>query len=372
MSATQRTSSTWPTKGTPPLDAVGRDVKQEKVRGRSLLCHGNPSKCAVEAAWAVWFLVWSSIMTVIMATNLGGIWGDAELMTLGVGLGAATFLVPACFKSFVIDVVVPHVFGVVFSHPQRAYAHQHFMSDLWTMTVGVTTLSFGLNWWMTPFFYDVLHMRYGFNVTWTYDRTPLFLYWITIAYFSSYSVLGAMLYRWAAWRPVPPAASKDEGRLLLRSGRRRMGSLLPWYNPKAFFMRIAASFLLAFLETLLMANPLIDHLFCYDDYFLTITFGSACYGVSFVFAVWSWTSSVPEEIDELLATTATTAAGSSTATPKTQTHGGGGAWHSFLCSVGTTIVTTICLELIREHIAPQVTTVVNDSPAYGGCLLRGA
>ncbi|CUG93219.1 transmembrane protein, putative [Bodo saltans] len=398
---------------------------------RSLLCHGNPSKCAVEAAWALWFVVWSGIMTVIMATNLGGIWGDVELMLLGVGLGVATFLVPMCCKRVVIDNVLPIIFGVRLSVSERQYALQHFTADLWTMTVGVTTLSFGLNWLMTPYFYDVLHMRYGFHVSWTYDRTPLFLYWITIAYFSSYSVLGAMLYRWAAWCQPEEDEEKEETRkkdqsvsskssvtntttttthhrllpwyhpkafvvrifasfllafletllmanplidhlfcyddyiLTITFGSACYG-VLPWYHPKAFVVRIFASFLLAFLETLLMANPLIDHLFCYDDYILTITFGSACYGVSFVFAMWSWTSSVPEEVD-------VRGCGGVAATKEgagiLRSASGGGAWHSFMCSVAATILTTLCLVWIRAHVAPLVTTVVDNSPAYGGCLL---
>lgn len=346
---------------------------------RGMLCRSNPSKLAVESAWAMWFVVWSAIMTAVMATDLGGMWEDAGLMTLGVGLGVATFVLPAVLKHFVIDWIVPVVFRVRFTRVERTYAHLHYLSDLWTMFVGVTGLSFGLSLLMTPFFFDVLHMRYGFKTTWEYDRTPLFLYWITIAYFSSYSVLGAMLYRWAAWRSVPERretnvrkAGERARRVVGGSEEEGGGAMLPWYTAKALCMRIFASFLLAFLETLMMANPMIDHLFCYDDYFLTITFGSACYGVSFVFAIWSWTSSVPE--DAKLGGSRMEEKNQQEEVPICPSSWGwmrGGAWHSLMCSLLSSLLTTFCLALIRAYVAPYVTTVVNNSPAFGGCLLKG-
>ena len=64
-----------------------------------------------------------------------------------------------------------------------------------------------LNWLQTPFFFDVLHMHYGFHATWTHDRNPLFLYLVTIPYFATYSVLACMAYRFVTRLPLPRAAS---------------------------------------------------------------------------------------------------------------------------------------------------------------------
>ena len=42
-------------------------------------------------------------------------------------------------------------------------------------SVAVTLLAFGLNYFQTPFFFDVLHMRYGFRATLTIERNPVCL-----------------------------------------------------------------------------------------------------------------------------------------------------------------------------------------------------
>jgi hypothetical protein len=321
------------------------------VGGRSMLCRGNPSKLCVEVAWTVWFVIWSLIMTVIMGTNLGAVWEDVELMVLGAALAVGTYVVPVILKQAVVHVIVPRVFGVRLSAVERAYALKHFASDLFAMFAGVTSLSFGLNLLMTPFFFDVLHMRLGFRVTWTYDRNPIFFYFITVAYFSSYSVLGAMLYRWAAFHGGDGSVAR----------RRR---LLPWFHPSALLMRLFASFLLAFLETFLMANPLIDHIFCYDDYVLTLTFGSACYGIGFVFSIWSWTSSVAEDVDVVVllqegckhddgqqeeAQTHKSSASTLKRRPPHMLMRCGGPWHAVVCALVASLLTAESLTLVRTR-----------------------
>ena len=85
------------------------------------------------------------------------------------------------------------------------------------LSLAVTLLAFGMNWSATPYFYDVLHMHYGFGTTWNLRNVPLFLYLVTIAYFATYCALCAMAFRalhavrvrWvrpAAWVVAPLAS----------------------------------------------------------------------------------------------------------------------------------------------------------------------
>lgn len=347
------------------------------LQSPSWLCRRNPSKLAVEAAWAVYFILWSSVVTVVMVGGYASVWGDNELLAFGVLMAVATLVVPLLGRRFVIEWVLPRVFRVTFSPAETAWAMRHYGADLFVMWAGVCALSFGLNLGMTWFFFDVLHMRYGFRVSdWAkIERNPIFLYFLTVAYFSSYSVLGAMLYRRAllsTWQHSPRTPAKTSREPIVHNKNRGTSTTIVFRWLQLFAARVGSSLLLAFLETLLMANPLIEDVFCYDDVFLTLTFGSVCYAVSFVFALSCWMRCVPESVS----LTSDDAANLEKKTTKTRDGKDEGfssltyrVLETVVFNIAASVLTAVVLHYIRWHVAPLFTTVVDNSPPVGGCLL---
>ncbi len=260
-------------------------------------------KRAVERAWLAYTPIWGGVTGVIMLGGFAERWGDAALMTFGALLALGT---------------IAAAFAGVPRHAEPADRRAHARAAL-SMTSGVVVLAFGLNYFQTPYFFDVLHMRYGFAATWTIDRNPVFLYLVTIPYFATYAVLACVVLR--AARRAPPA--------------------LRWP------LYALAPLALAFLETVLNANPFMTRLFCYDDLGLMLWFGTLSYGVSFVFALPVWLAS-DEHADRRWPLGATAA-----------------------LMLLVVAADTVVLHGLRARVAPQVTTVVADArggPEPGGCL----
>jgi hypothetical protein len=101
-------------------------------------------------------------------------------------------------------------------------------------------------------FFDALGMEYHFPVTWILNRTPLFLYFLTVAYFSTYYVVMGIIWRatGASWVALP-----------------------------------IIGFATAFAETAGMANPMVADVFSYRDKAFVLAWGSACYGTIFVLSL---------------------------------------------------------------------------------------
>ncbi|MEZ4336891.1 MAG: hypothetical protein R3B82_09710 [Sandaracinaceae bacterium] len=260
-------------------------------------------KRAVERAWLVYTPIWGGVTGLVMLGGFAERWGDGALMTFGVALALGT---------------IAAAFAGVRRHAEPADRRAHARAAL-SMTSGVVVLAFGLNYFQTPYFFEVLHMRYGFAATWTIDRNPVFLYLVTIPYFATYSVLACVV---------------------LRAARRAPKALrLPLYA--------LAPLALAFLETVLNANPFMTRLFCYDDLPLMLWFGTLSYGVSFVFALPVWLVSDED--------------------PKRRWPLGATVGLMLLVVAADTLV----LHGLRTFVAPAVTTVVEDATggrAPGGCL----
>ena len=182
------------------------------------------------------------------------------------------------------------------------------------MSLSVVGLSFGLNYTQTPYFFDVLHMHYGFRTTWNIQNNPVFLYFVTVAYFSTYATLCMMSFR------------------VLRARAPRALRPLAW---------VVAPMAMAFLETILNANPFIATLFCYDDLELMLGFGTLSYGVAFVFALPIWM-----RIDESVGAES----------PGEGVSPGPG---TVLLWLGAALYADLLtLDLLRYHVAPLLTEVV--------------
>ncbi len=263
----------------------------------------NEAKRAVELAWLRYTPVWGLVTGIIMLGGLAERWGDEALLAFGALVALGALLAP---------------FTNLPASEREKPLHARTSTR---MSVSIVLLSFGLNFFQTPYFFDVLHMRYGFRATWMIDRNPVFLYLVTIAYFATYSVLASVALRAAR----------------LHASR--------WPAPARWLPVGLVPFALAFLETALNANPFMTSLFCYDDLGLMLWFGTLSYGVSFVLALPVWIA-----IDEH---------------PGVDT--------PMLRVVALTLLVvaldTAVLFGLRAAVAPLVTDVVDHaSGAAGGCL----
>lgn len=212
-------------------------------RSKSLWA-ASEGKRAVEQAYLLYTPVWGASAGLVMLSGAAEAWGDLELLIFGISMMLGALIAP------------------FLSLPASEQARPFHERTATKMVLCVVLLSFGLNYTQTPFFWEVLHMHYGFSVTWTIDQNPIFLYALTVAYFSTYVVLCTMAFRLLSTRLAG-----------------RMGRLLAY---------CVAPFAMALLETLLNANPFIAKLFCYDDVGLALTFGTFSYGIAFVLMLPIW------------------------------------------------------------------------------------
>jgi hypothetical protein len=230
-----------------------------------------------------------------MLTGLAERWHDPELLTFGAVLGGLAALLP---------LVLPAAEERGLPLSQRAS---------FKLVLSVVGFAFLYNYTQTPFFYDVLHMHYGFQSTINIRNNPLFLYFLTVAYFATYCALSLKLLRFVR------------------------GKTASWPRPLRLLCIALVPFVIAFLETALNANSSMKSLFCYDDMALVLGFGSVAYGLAFVFALPVWFA-----IDE------------------TQQHPLPLS-HVCIAVCAAVYLDGLSLDLLRYHVAPHLTTVVENA-----------
>ena len=263
---------------------------------RELLA-AHPGKAYVERWWLLYTPVWGAITGVVMLGGFAERWGDLPCLLFGLVVAGGAL----------IPLVWPHASERALAFRERASAK---------LVLSVLLLSFGLNYVQTPFFFDVLHMHYGFHVRWAIDRNPIFLYLVTVAYFGTYASLCMIAQRWL---------------------RPRIGAI-SW---------VLAPIAMAFFETVLNANPWMTRLFCYDELPFMLTFGTLVYAMSFVLVlpVWMRIEDTP----------------TSRSLPMP---------HLVIAMCAVLFVDRLMLDLVEGLIAPLFTTVLHDAPGLGpgGCL----
>jgi hypothetical protein len=226
-------------------------------------------------------------------------WGDLELLLLGLAVALPAVLLPL---------------GVRADGERDRPLHATAGCKL---ALSVTVFSFALNYTQTPFFFDVLHAHFGFRSTLNIRNNPVFLYLMTVAYFSTYCVLLMGAYRLSQH--------------LLRAAPRA----LRWLGAAA------ACFVVAGLETALNANPFMRHLYCFDDMGFALWFGSLVYGFSLLLVLPAWMA-----IDER---------------PGEQR-----PWLEALAFVLAAVYAdSLLLDLLRHHVAPALTTVHTHAVGLG-------
>lgn len=251
----------------------------------------HPGKRAVEKLWLSYTLVWGAVCAVVMVLGFAERYGDVELMLLGAGIAVPAMVLPLCVRA-----------GEERELPWHDTAGFKLM-------LSVVSFSVLLNYTQTPFFFDVLHAHFGFRSTINIRHNPVFLYLMTIAYFSTYAVLLMMAYR------VSQQVLATTARWV-----RVLGAGL-------------ACLLVAALETVLNANPFTRHLYCFDDMTFALWFGSLAYGLSFMFILPVWIG-IDERTNERA------------------------SWqHTLAFVLAAVYADSLALDLLRVHVAPHFTTV---------------
>lgn len=272
------------------------------------LFSAHPGKRAVEKLWLSYTLVWGAVCAVVMVGGFAERYGDLELMLLGAGIALPAVLLPFWLRG---------------DEERERPWHD---TAAFKLTLSVVAFSVLLNYTQTPFFFDVLHAHFGFRSTLNIRHNPVFLYLMTIAYFSTYSVLLMMAYR----------ASQH---LLAGSPRlvRLLGAGL-------------ACLVVAALETVLNANPFTRHLYCFDDMTFALWFGSLAYGISFMFIlpVWIGIDERPQSESEPALRRA------------------GTTWqHTLAFVLAAVYADSLALDMLRVHVAPHFTTVHHGAVGLG-------
>lgn len=255
----------------------------------------DPSQRATERFWTRYTLVWGTLAGIVMLSGLAQTWGDVPLMLFGAVLATGAIVGPLRLER------------------RREGTGQLRDSAAFKSVASVVLLSFGLNYSQTPFFFDVLHMHYGFDVTVTIDRNPVFLYLLTVPYFATYFVICVTAYRWVR------------------------GGLSKAPTPVRWIAIGLTPFAVAFLETAMNANPFLEAAFCYDDMTLMYTFGTFTYGLSFVLIMPVWVALSESRAGLTMGTVV--------------------AW-----TLAAVYIDALLLDLLRYNVAPWFTTVIEDAP----------
>ena len=168
-----------------------------------------------------------------------GRWEDPGHLALGVGLALPLWLVPLVWPA-------PADRG-------RPLLERHGIR--WSLWIAVHT--FLQMYFGSILFFDRLGMEYHFRTTWELNRSPVFLYFLTLCYFSTYyavfqRLLGLFDRRFPAARPG--------SRLLVRAG---------------------LCYATAFTETFFMGSEVMALFFRYRDRAFMLACGSLCYGTVF-------------------------------------------------------------------------------------------
>jgi hypothetical protein len=256
----------------------------------------NPGKRAAERWYLIYTPIWGALAGLVMVAGIGvhwsrQPWGDLAFFLFGLAVWMGVLVGGYCFRA-------PEDAG----RPWWRLYHTKF--QIWMFVFAF------LGNYFTEYFYEVLHMQYGFETRWNLNHVPFFLYMLTVAYFSTYGTL-------------------------INGFRRVTQSSLPAATPR-WLRRIAflpACFVVAGLETLFNANPWMKSLFCYDDMPFMLWFGTLVYGLWFAVTSPLWFG-----IDE------------DRRTDTSLRH----VWLSALAG----FMLVICVnELIRDWVAPHFTVV---------------
>jgi cycloeucalenol cycloisomerase len=208
----------------------------------------DPAKAWAELYFLAQTPLWIAAVALVIVTGWFGTWGDVGYLTFGFVAAAPAVVGPLLLRS----------------RPGRAeppWRGYWFRFNLWCFVLVAFGTYFG-----TGYFFDLMGMRYGFPVEWTFEAevagrgdgtVPVFMYPLTQAYFVTYYAVGVVV---------------------LRGLRRRYGLGLAG---SALVVAVLA-YGTAFAETFFMANEQLSAYFSYADRGRMLALGSFGYATYFV------------------------------------------------------------------------------------------
>ncbi len=199
----------------------------------------SPAHRYVETLYLSFSPVWMAVIAYCMLTHCFAAWGDVGHMLLGLALSVPLWLLP---------LVLP----TETERGQPIFARHTVKANLFVALMSFVQCYFG-----SAMFFEGLGMQYHFPTNWMLNGTPLFLYFVTVAYFSTYYAL-------------------------MRLGLRLFVRAVPSASRLLIWLVIAAlSYSMAFGETFFMASPSLSAFFSYADRHKALVVGSLCYGTLF-------------------------------------------------------------------------------------------
>lgn len=194
----------------------------------------NPDKAWMERYVLLYSPIWMVIITVVQFGGFLANWTDWQHLVLGLVLCLPLWAAP----------------WVARDRPRAAAHAERF--NLVILLLSVLQAYFG-----SKLFFNAFGMQYHFNTRLMLNGTPVFLYLLTVAYFSTYYVImGVLLRAFRTRRPVPGQAAQ-------------------------WIARAVISYAVAFAETATMANERLSAYFSYRDPKFVMLWGSICYGTIF-------------------------------------------------------------------------------------------
>jgi cycloeucalenol cycloisomerase len=196
----------------------------------------NPTKRRNEIIVLLYSPLWIAVIAWMMFSHHFARWGDGGHLAFGIALALPLWIIPFAWR-------IPE-------ERNRPLLELHATRFL----VAIALMTFLQTYFGAMLFFDHLGMEYHFQVGWLLHGTPLFLYFVTIAYFSTYYVV------------LQIATRLVERRL-----------------PRALWLlaRALLGYGVAFAETASMSTPALREFFFYRDKTFALLWGSACYGTLF-------------------------------------------------------------------------------------------
>lgn len=200
------------------------------------LLAADPHKRQAEILLLCYSPVWIAAVAAVLLTGAVQHMNDASLMALGIGLALPPWLLPLWT-------------------PAGAEALPYLQRPGTRAAAFITVMALVQNYFGSALFFDGLGMQYHFPVRLIINRVPVFLFPLTVPYFSTYYVV--MQIGWRACRKSSPSPLVHALGLL------------------------ALSYAVAFAETWFMANDALRPCFAYADKSFVLRYGSLCYGAVF-------------------------------------------------------------------------------------------
>lgn len=222
-------------------------MAEPEARSMSVPTDGERVRARVNRYLLLYTPVWCGVVLLLVVTRIFAGWRDLGLMLLGIGLAIPVWLAP-----LVCERGVPL---------QRAYATK--------AAIYITLLSFLQNYFGTTLFFRCFGLTYKFPATILGNGSPIFLSFMTVAYFGTY---------FSIMHTVLSFAERRLGRGLSERGQKllRLGLML------------VLAYALAAAETLFMANDMLRDFFYYGNKARMMQVGSVCYGTLLFLGFWRY------------------------------------------------------------------------------------